>query len=374
MSTMDPAAPSFLLSKVRALGSRHERLREETQRAQSAEALSRARLTEALVKALAARESARALARAAITARHAAMWASRPGRRGRPRRAAERVLAQLGSWGRERIIAWSGVGPEGAAFDGQWYGQAYPDVFASGCDPFIHYLTRGGREDRSPHPFFDGRFYARQAGLDLASSGLTALEHYCRIGAGRGFSPHPLFDTAYYLTQAPEVAATGANPWIHFLQIGAAADLSPHVLFQANYYRGQAAAFGTIENPLLHYLAVGSALGLKPHPLFDPKWYRARYELAVQVEPLAHFVQRGGLESLDPGPWFDGARFQALRGDARPATLDPLSDYLSGGAWVVAEPVLGFQTFAYLATAPELAETGLTPLEHWAARSDPERG
>jgi len=51
-----------------------------------------------------------------------------------------------------------------------------------------------------------------------------------------------------------------------------------------------------------------------------------------------------------------------------PPGVNPLVDYLQGGAWTVAESRPGFPTAAYLAATPELVRQGLTPLEHWARR------
>jgi len=58
----------------------------------------------------------------------------------------------------------------------------------------------------------------------------------------------------------------------------------------------------------------------------------------------------------------------AARGEALDAAVNPLVDYLQGGAWAVAEARPGFPTAAYLAATPELVEQGMTPLDHWARR------
>lgn len=386
--------------KLTALGERHDLLRAETQRAQAAETMTRTRLGAALVAALAARSHAEAVARAAILARHLAVGRLRlrPDRRNRLRRMAERLLARLGPWGQALVVARSGLwrtqGPglraflralpdiaayarrgadpaaePAALFDQAFYVREHADVAASGRSPLVHYLLTGGREGRAPHPLFDQRAYLRQVGHGLDETGLTALEHYLRLGAPLGLSPHPLFDLAEYLIQAPELADTGESPFGHYLRTGVRQGLTPNRLFQPDYYRRQALNLPADADPLVHYLTHGSELGLKPHPLFDPAWYRERNPNLDLIDPLEHFVTQAGRERLEPGPWFDAERYKMLRGADRPADLDPLTDYLRGGAWAVAEPNLGFYAFAYLATHPELADRGLTPLEHWARRS-----
>ena len=78
--------------------------------------------------------------------------------------------------------------------------------------------------------------------------------------------------------------------------------------------------------------------GRSPHPLFDPTWYLERHAQALTagLEPLTHFVTAGAFEGLDPGPWFDMAHYVAARGASLPAGVNPLVDYLQGGAWAIA--------------------------------------
>jgi hypothetical protein len=59
----------------------------------------------------------------------------------------------------------------------------------------------------------------------------------------------------------------------------------------------------------------------------------------------------------------------AARGAALDPAVNPLVDYLRGGAWAVAEARPGFPTAAYLAQSPELVGQGMTPLEHWARKA-----
>ena len=66
-------------------------------------------------------------------------------------------------------------------FNAHWYCAEYPDVAASGADPFVHYMQYGWCEGRKPAPGFSAQDYAQ-------------LE--------RGFNPHE------------------CNPIIHLLQMG----------------------------------------------------------------------------------------------------------------------------------------------------------
>lgn len=372
-----------LPAKVEALALRFAALGEETQRAQTAEALTRSRLTQALARTLAANAQVeREAAAAALEAyRTAAAPRIHPARRNRIKRRLDRVLAGLTPLGAALVIArsglWRGAGPVAMAayarcggdpaaqpavlLDQAWYLGAYPDVAAGRLAPLAHYLALGWMEGRSPHPLLDAGFYAARNAADLAVTGLSPLEHFVHMGAARGCDPHPLFSIAHYVAQAPDLARSGENPLAHYLREGWKADLDPHPLFQAARYRARLSGAEAEVPALVHYLTQGSARGLKPHRLFDPTWYRAAYpEVAAGgLEPLSHYVVAGGGEGRNPGPWFDAGRYMALRGDHLRADVDPLTDYLQGGAWTVAEPL-----------AADGEDLRLTPLEHWASRSE----
>lgn len=375
-----------LADKVEILAARQAALQAETLRAETAEALTRVRLGDALLQALAARARSEAAAREMLLERWRAAGWMRRDRRNRLRRAAEKVLGKLMWPGQVAVVArsgiWRGGGMGGyvargadpaaqpkALLDQAWYLRTYPDVTAARMSPLIHYLLQGADEGRSPHPLFDARFYKAGNHRDLAATGLSPLVHFVRIGAAQGRDPHPLFDIARYLSQAPQLIETGENPLEHYLRAGAAEGLSPHLLFQPDYYLSQLQPSERAEVPLVHYLTEGSARGLKPHPLFDPAWYEARYPEAKGHEPLTHFVQFGGEQLQSPGPWFESARYAQARGAARPLHIDPLTDYLRGGAWSAALPADGLHPAAFFAAHPELAGEALTPLEHWAAQT-----
>lgn len=395
MSNPDPAPralnawPKSIQEKIETLAARQAALYAEVHRAQSDEAMSRARLGEALMRAMAARCDAERQAREAALAhwRAQAPIHQRPARRNRPRRLIEKILVEAGggaaviaasglwlSGGRSLrdIEAYAGRGADPAAqpnalFDQAWYLARNPDVAATGICPLTHYLLRGGAELRDPHPLFDARFYLEHNGVNLGETGLTPLEHYMRLGAQAGFDPHPLFRTAVYLGQAPELFETREVPLAHFLRLGGALGLTPHPLFDPVFYLAQLGS-GATDNPLLHFLSEGSTMGLKPHPLFDPAWFTAHHPECAGEEALSAYLRRADSCSLSPGPWLDGAAYLARRGGELPAGLDPLTDYLWGGAWVMGEAKDGLHTSAYLVAHPGLAAEGLTPLEYWAAR------
>ncbi len=85
-------------------------------------------------------------------------------------------------------------------FDAGFYRKNLAMVDRNRMDPYplVHYLARGAREAKDPHPLFDTAYYLMQ-NPDVADSGSNPLVHYLKYGAHEGRNPHPLFDTAYYL-------------------------------------------------------------------------------------------------------------------------------------------------------------------------------
>ena len=68
-------------------------------------------------------------------------------------------------------------------FDEQWYCVVYPDVAASGGDPYAHYMQIGWREGRKPAPDFGGEEYARvEQGFDARKD--NPIIHLLRVGLG----------------------------------------------------------------------------------------------------------------------------------------------------------------------------------------------
>jgi hypothetical protein len=382
-----------MFDKVAAVGRKLTALRAVGQQAQVREALTRAELTVALTEALAGRAEldARLRSDAALRLRHA--WPRSDRRHNRVSKRLDRALARLGAFGQALVVArsgtWTGTGrilfdlrhmaayarrranPNVAPFalvDQRWYLATYPDVAAGKTAPLVHYLISGAADGRSPHPLFDAPWYARRNAAELAATGLTPLEHFVRHGASDGHGPHPLFDVVHYAAQAGDLQPP-ENPLQHYLRAGWGRGLSPHPLFDPHWYVAQAPQ-AAAEPPLIHYLREGWRAGLTPHPLFDPAWYLDQHPdvAATGDEPLSHFVAAGGTEGRNPSPWFDSAHYAAVRG--LPPGVNPLVDYLTGGAWAVSEARPGFPTAAYLAAEPQLVRAGLTPLEHWARRRE----
>ncbi len=129
------------------------------------------------------------------------------------------ALARLRGSVRERISRRDNYAlvAESGLFDATWYRQTYPDVARAKIDPLKHYLERGAREGRDPHPLFDSSFYVA-SNPDVAASGVNPLVHYVTAGRAEGrdaFAPPtvaPLRLTGY-------VPPQGRLPWFNPLNL-----------------------------------------------------------------------------------------------------------------------------------------------------------
>ena len=155
-------------------------------------------------------------------------------------------------------------------FDAKYYRDSYPDVAASGADPFWHFVVRGAFEGRNPHALFDTNFYLSQR---PQAPNVNALCDYLEHGDAKGRGPHPLFDPEYYTRRYPDVRQAGMNPLFHYVIHGAAEVRKPHPLFQPDYYLAVCAAARDGGNPLVHFIESDPAECFSPHPLFDCKSY-----------------------------------------------------------------------------------------------------
>jgi len=105
------------------------------------------------------------------------------------------------------VVAASGT------FDRDWYLATYPDVAASGVDPFAHFMTRGGIESRCPGPLFDIGWYS-DTYADEIPEGQNPLVHYLRTGWRSGNRPSEGFDPQSFASNHPVCAYLDVSPLV----------------------------------------------------------------------------------------------------------------------------------------------------------------
>ena len=255
-------------------------------------------------------------------------------------------------------------------FDAPFYLAQFDDPQEAGPDPLDHYLQRGWRDGKAPHPLFDPAFYFEQR-PDVREAGLEPLQHYMRHGWQEGSRPHPLFDCDFYLAHRPDAHEAAAEPLQHYLATGWREGAQPHPLFDPGFYfmqRPDAREAGL--EPLAHYLTAGWRAGARPHPLFDPAVYMSSRPDGREFgkEPLQHYLRHGWREGARPHTLFDPAYYLEHHGELRTTHAEPLTHYLRTGWRAGARPHPLFDTEYVLAQRSDLHENGIEPLQHYLAQ------
>src|SRR5215831_6201276 len=67
--------------------------------------------------------------------------------------------------------------------------------------------------------------------------------------------------------------------------------------------------------------------------LFDAQWYLEQYPdvRAANIDPAVHYLQHGGFQSRNPGPFFSDSWYLGRNPDVRAAGINPLVHYLRHG-------------------------------------------
>ena len=115
-------------------------------------------------------------------------------------------------------------------FDAEFYIQTYPDVAASGIDPYTHYLDHGKSEGRLGKPPIIPSMEPLEIDTDFDIDQYT---HYLDHGKSEGrFGEPPIipgmeileidtdFDAEFYIQSYPDIADSGIDPYIHYLNHG----------------------------------------------------------------------------------------------------------------------------------------------------------
>jgi GT2 family glycosyltransferase/glycosyltransferase involved in cell wall biosynthesis len=175
-----------------------------------------------------------------------------------------------------------------------------------------------------------------------------------------------LFDKDWYRAHAGEIEG---DPYEHFAATGWRLGIDPHPLFSLKYYAAQSAgALNADENPLEHYVRTGAKLGWSPHVLFDARYYADAHGASIaERNPLIHYLHEGGRLGFDPNPFFVSAQYLEANPDVRDSGLNPLVHYAcAGGAEWVRPPHPLFDAASY-ARRLHLG-AGINPLEHFLER------
>jgi len=100
--------------------------------------------------------------------------------------------------------------------DEAYYRRENPDVAKAGIPPLVHFVTRGAREGRPPHPLFDMGHYVKTYD-DADPAQVNPLVHFLRQPLWEGRRPNSGFDPFRYLDEHPDAVVEGVNPLVHYV-------------------------------------------------------------------------------------------------------------------------------------------------------------
>lgn len=193
-------------------------------------------------------------------------------------------------------------------------------------------------------PAFDPDFY-RAIYTDLPAD-LGPLWHYRMAGWREGRDPAPWFSVEGYLAAHPDVAEAGLEPFFHFLANGRheGRDIAPSR--HATTYFGQV---GWAPEPWSHESFAASAA---------PETGRSGRRRGPGV-PLTE-DQRQAVAAE-----FDAAFYLAMNPDVATSGMDPVEHFIRTGWLEDRDPNPGFSVLDYLEANPDVAAADLNPFAHY---------
>jgi len=159
------------------------------------------------------------------------------------------------------------------------------------------------------------------------------------------------FDVAYYLRRYPDVAAAGVDPISHYVEFGAAEMRDPNSSFCTKFYldsNPDVKASGI--NPFLHYVRTGRYEGRTGVPL--------PVVAAEDPEGCAEVVEQ-------IREHFDVAYYLRQCPELAASGVDPVEHYVERGTAELRDPSPDFCTKYYLDTNPDVKASGMNPFLHY---------
>ena len=186
-------------------------------------------------------------------------------------------------------------------FDAAWYLARYEDLRQAAVDPFLHFVSFGVFELRSPHPLISmRRIYDDNRELFFSEGGCASL---IRVLNENLSDPSDYFDLGFYLERYSEAREYPGGALRHFVETGAAEQLSPNLYFDPRAYADRYPdvpqdALGALR----HFIEAGDREARVPSANFDPQWYQRAYPDAGRsgLPPLRHFLLIGRGEERQP--------------------------------------------------------------------------
>lgn len=251
--------------------------------------------------------------------------------------------------------------------------------------------------------YFDAEWYYRKY-PDVRGSGIDAAKHYFMFGWKEGRNPGPYFDTDEYLQFHPELLSYDINPLIHFIVEEKDTSDLQDTSFNAesfverytNYMKKKIGfqKFFKDKNEIANTDFDKDYQLIADSKFFNEKWYAKKYLNGRQIDPIKHYLQEGWLNGCNPSKDFDTKFYLCKYPDVAKAGMNPLLHYLRKGKsegrqtkapsfsfWQrisIGNKFIGkyaeyravyqsgmFDEDWYLTQYPEVAESGMNPLQHY---------
>jgi hypothetical protein len=188
----------------------------------------------------------------------------------------------------------------------------------------------------------DGAFY-RAVNPDLAESGLDPIRHYAGSGWREGRDPAPWFSTRAYVEAYPEVVKAGWNPLHHYLIVGRR--------------EGREVVRSTLADD---YLLRRARRGEAPAWRFETLIGEGQAADVVAEETALRHRERS-LAAQE----FDAGFYVASNPDVARTGVDPLDHFLASGWREGRDPNAAFSVKDYLESYPDIAAADINPFVHY---------
>ena len=288
-------------------------------------------------------------------------------------------------------------------FDAEWYYKKYPDVRGSGIDAAKHYFMFGWKEGRNPGPYFDTDEYL-QFHPELLSYDINPLIHF--IVEQKDTSD--LQDTSFNAESFVERYTNYMKKKIGFKKFFKNKNDIADTDFDRDYQLIAGSKFfnkkwyakkylnGQQIDPIKHYMQEGWLNGCNPSKNFDTKFYLCRYPGVAKagMNPLLHYLRKGKSEgrqtkapsfsfwqrisignkfigkyaeyrAINQSGMFDENWYLTQYPDVAESGMDPLQHYLEIGWRENKNPSEKFETLFYLKNNPDVLRSGVNPLRHY---------
>ncbi len=203
---------------------------------------------------------------------------------------------------------------------------------------------RAAEAHRVIAPAFDPEFY-RAIYTDLPSD-MGPLWHYRMAGWQEGRDPAPWFSVEGYLTAHPDIAAAGVEPFWHFLRHGR--------------HEGRDIV------PSRHAPVYFAQVGWTPEP-WSYEGFAAARGVAADGQrrrrppaPPLTALERAAVEAE-----FDSAFYLALNPDVATSGMDPVDHFVRTGWLEDRDPNARFSVLDYLENNPDVAAANINPFAHY---------